>query len=66
MNILRNLVLALSYWVEFLDQLEVDKETGMVGFPDRTEGESGPFESGQLAYLEGDFSGAISLIERAI
>lgn len=62
----KNLWFCISYWLEFMQKLSLNKQTGIYGFAGVGEEGLDDFAKGRLAYHQGNFAGAINDIERDI
>jgi hypothetical protein len=62
----RNLLFCNRYWLEFMQKLTFDKKHGVYGFDEVAAEHHDDFDSGKIEYHRGNFTLAISLIERAI
>src|SRR5262249_11728930 len=60
----KNLSIVISYWLEWMQKLKMDDDTGIYGFQDVDETKLDDFEKGKLAYHRGQFDQAVSFIER--
>jgi len=62
----RNLWFCISYWLKYMQLLQLNNSTGFYGFDNVDESGMSPYERGKLAFHRGDFPIAVSLIEEDI
>lgn len=58
----RNLVRTMTYWIEFMEKLRLDEETGIYGFRAATSGDE-PLERCQIEFHRGAFARAAACLE---
>jgi FG-GAP-like repeat/FG-GAP repeat len=62
----RNFFLFLDYWVEYIQKLAPNPNTGIYGFEKAAQQPMDDFEAGKMAYHLGDYAGAVTFINSNI
>ena len=62
----KNLLLMNRYWLEFMEKLRLNASTGIYGFDEVAKFVSDDFELGKIEYHRGNFTRAITLIEKSM